>query len=133
MHQRGQNWGRNSGWAFHRTLPGRKAYAGTASSTSTTSPTPVGQQGGGAVLLTTVTPQGVHLDAHGLQPLEPITVDLNIPLSKISKTTNLTADVTGHVAHDYNMSKPNPNKSYIAAIRVTGKSSGKSAFKSVKI
>lgn len=118
---RGNEWGRGSGWAFQRS--GRHAYQATASSTQT---------GNQAVLLATATPSGVHLDVHGLQPLEPVTVDLNIPLSNVSRTTNLMADSSGHLTHDYNMTRP-PGKQYIAAIRVTGQQSKRVGFKSLKI
>lgn len=117
---RGNEWGRGSGWAFQRS--GRHAYQATAST----------QTGNQAVLLATATPSGVHLDVHGLQPLEPVTVDLNIPLSNVSRTTNLMADSSGHLTHDYNMTRP-PGKQYIAAIRVTGQQSKRVGFKSIRI
>lgn len=122
---RGERYGRNSGWSFNRA--GRHAYAGTTTVLPARSEAPQG-----VILLTTVTPNGLHLDAHGLQPLEPVTVDLNIPLSNVSRTTNLVADVTGHLTHEYNMTRP-PGKTYIAAVRVTGTSSRRVGFKSVKI
>ena len=51
---------------------------------------PVTQGGaGGAVILTSMLPDGtLHLDAHGFQPMEPITLDLNIPMSRVTKTTS---------------------------------------------